>query len=69
MIDTSCFQRHKSSPLQCLAQNKKLKGGCACCEVCESPHQREKEGRWCLGFREDFDDGMMFEVTTDMETL
>lgn len=37
--------------------------------MCESPHQREKEGGRCLGFRGDFDDGMMFVVTTNMETL
>jgi len=36
--------------------------------VCESPHQREKEGRRYFEFRGNFDDGMVFEVTTNMET-
>lgn len=38
------------------------------CGVCDAPHQREKEGQGYLGFRRDFDDGMMFKVTTNMET-
>lgn len=37
---------------------------------CVNLHIRgAEEGRRCLGFRGDFDDGMMIEVTANMETL
>lgn len=50
VIDTWCFQRHKSSPTQCLAQNKKLKGGYALWSVwiSTSEGQRKGGGVWGL---------------------
>ena len=48
VIDTWCFQRRRSSALQCVAQNKS-EGEGTLCELGESPHQRGKEEQCVFG--------------------